>query len=153
MEVPDFRLPDQAGEMHKLSDYRGKWVLVYFYPEDDTPGCTKEACAFRDLSSDFKKQGIIVLGISKDSVRSHKKFAEKYKLNFPILSDQNLEVIKSYDGFGKKKSFGREYMGVYRNSFLINPEGEIAKKYEGVDTLAHASEVLADFNKLNNKSS
>src|SRR5258708_5307841 len=103
MKTYDFNLPDQDGKYHKLSDYKGKWVVLYFYPKDDTPGCTKEACNFRDLFHELQKLGVQILGISKDSTASHKKFAEKYKLNFPILSDETKEIIKKYKAWGMKK--------------------------------------------------
>ena len=142
MKAPNFSLPDETGKIHFLKDYKGKWLLLYFYPKDDTPGCTKEACSFRDMSPDFKKNKIVVLGVSKDSVASHQKFAKKYHLNFPILSDESKEVIKAYKAWGKKKFMGREFEGTLRNSYLINPAGEIVKTYEGVNPLSHAKEVL-----------
>ena len=142
MKAPNFSLPDQTGKIHKLSDYRGKWVLVYFYPKDDTLGCTKEACSFRDMSSDFKKKDIFILGISKDSVESHQKFATKFNLNFPILSDESKEVIKAYNSWGKKKFIGKEFEGTLRNSYLVNPKGEIVKTYERVNPLSHTKKVL-----------
>ena len=142
MKAPNFSLPDQTGKIHKLSDYKGKWVLVYFYPKDDTIGCTKEACSFRDVSSDFKKKDIFILGISKDSVESHQKFASKYNLNFPILSDESKEVIKAYNSWGKKKFIGKEFEGTLRNSYFVNPKGEIVKTYERVNPLSHAKKVL-----------
>lgn len=142
MKAPDFSLADQTGKIHNLSDYRGKWVLVYFYPKDDTPGCTKEACSFRDMSLDFKKKDMVILGISKDNVESHKKFANKFNLNFPILSDESKEVIRAYKAWGKKKFMGREYEGTLRNSYLVNPVGEIVKVFERVNPLSHAKEVL-----------
>ena len=142
MKAPNFSLPDQTGKIHKLSDYKGKWVLVYFYPKDDTIGCTKEACSFRDVSSDFKKKEIFILGISKDSVESHQKFASKYNLNFPILSDESKEVIKAYNSWGKKKFIGKEFEGTLRNSYFVNPKGEIVKTYERVNPLSHAKKVL-----------
>src|SRR6185369_2579565 len=125
MLAPSFALPDQNGKVHKLSDYKGKWLIVYFYPKDDTPGCTKEACAFRDASKDYIKRGVSIVGISKDSVKSHDKFANKFSLNFPLLSDEGLETIKAYGAWGKKKLYGRESHGVFRNTYLINPKGEI----------------------------
>ncbi len=144
MKAPDFTLPDQNGKMHRLTDYKGKWLLVYFYPKDDTPGCIKEACSFRDASEDYKKRGVSVVGISKDSVKSHDKFANKYSLNFTILSDESLETIKAFGAWGKKKLYGREYDGVFRNTYLINPEGEIVKKYEKVHPEVHSEEILED---------
>ncbi len=142
--APDFTLPDQNGKEHSLSDYRGKWVLLYFYPKDDTPGCTKEACALRDNFPDFKKLGIAVLGVSVDSVSRHKKFEEKYKLPFTLLADAEKKVVNLYGVWAKKKFMGKEYDGTLRTSFLINPEGKIAKVYENVKPELHAQEVLAD---------
>lgn len=143
-KVPDFSLPDQAGTMHTLSESKGKWVLVYFYPKDDTPGCTKEACSFRDNFPKFSKMGIQVYGISVDSVKSHKKFVEKFELPFTLLADEKKEVVEAYGVWGKKKFMGREYMGIARSSFLIDPEGKIAKVYENVKPEVHAEEVLED---------
>lgn len=143
-KAPDFSLPDQDGEVHKLSDYRGKWVLLYFYPKDDTPGCTKEACVMRDAMPNFKKLKTVVLGVSVDIVRSHKKFAEKYGLPFTLLADEDKKVVGKYGVWGKKKFMGKEYMGTMRTSFLIDPAGKIKKIYENVDPADHASEVLKD---------
>lgn len=144
IKAPDFTLPDQNGTSHALSDYKGRWVLVYFYPKNDTPGCTKEACGIRDEFPKFKKMHIVVFGISADSVARHKKFAEKYKLPFTLLSDENKEVLQTYGVWGKKKFMGREYMGILRTSFLINPDGCITKIYENVKPDIHAEEVLSD---------
>lgn len=143
-QAPDFTLSDQDGKEHKLSDYRGGWVLLYFYPNDDTPGCTKEACAIRDSFPDFKKLKITVLGVSVNSVKSHKKFADKYKLPFTLLSDESKVVVRKYDVWAKKKFMGKEYMGTLRTSFLVNPSGRIAKIYEKVKPELHADEVLSD---------
>ncbi len=143
-KAPAFSLPDQAGNMHALKDYKGKWVLLYFYPKDDTPGCTTEACTIRDTYSSFEDSDTVVLGVSKDSVESHTKFAKKYKLPFPVLSDESKEVMNAYGVWGKKKFLGREYMGVKRMSFLIDPKGIIAKIYETVKPPKHAGEVLSD---------
>ncbi len=145
--APDFNLPDQDSKIHKLSDYRGQWVLLYFYPKDDTPGCTKEACAIRDNFPDFKKIKVKVLGLSADSVKSHKKFSEKYSLPFTILADEGEEVLKKYGVWAKKKMMGREYYGTLRTSFLIDPKGKIAKIYEKVKPEIHAQEVLEEFRK------
>jgi peroxiredoxin Q/BCP len=142
--APEFSLPDQAGNMHSLTDYRGEWVLLYFYPKDDTTGCTREACALRDDFPDFVKLKARVLGVSVDSVASHKIFAEKYKLPFTILSDENKLVVEQYGVWGKKVFMGREYMGTFRTSFLIKPDGIIAKIYEKVKPEMHAQEVLKD---------
>jgi thioredoxin-dependent peroxiredoxin len=149
-KAPKFRLKDQNDEEHTLSDYLGKWVLLYFYPKDDTPGCTKEACGIRDNFAEYKKAGITVLGVSKDSVKSHKKFEKKYELPFTLLSDENKDVLKKYGVWQKKKMMGKEYMGTVRISFLINPEGKITKIYPKVKPEIHAKEVLADTKNLSN---
>lgn len=143
-KAPEFNLPDEDGKMHGLSDHRGKWLLLYFYPKDDTPGCTKEACLFRDNFPKFSKLNVEVIGISADTVKSHKKFAEKYGLPFTLLSDEKKEVLKKYGVWSKKKIMGKEYMGILRTSFLINPEGKILKIYENVKPDIHAEEVLRD---------
>lgn len=147
-EAPPFTLSDQNGARHALSDYRGHWVLVYFYPKDNTPGCTKEACAIRDSFPDFTKIDAVVLGISVDSTASHLKFAEKFRLPFTLLSDGEKETVKKYGVWGKKKFMGKEYMGTRRMSFLIDPEGKIAKIYEKVKPAGHAAEVLEDLARL-----
>ncbi len=146
--APDFTLVDQRGKSHTLSDYKGGWVLVYFYPKDDTPGCTKEACAIRDNFPAFKKMKALVFGISADSEKSHAKFIEKYDLPFTLLSDPDKKVLKAYGVWAKKKFMGREYMGILRTSFLIHPSGTIAKIYEKVAPETHAGEVLADLKEL-----
>ncbi len=143
-KAPAFSLLDQRGAKHALKDYKGKWVLLYFYPKDDTPGCTKEACTIRDSFGSFENSDTVVLGVSKDSVISHEKFAKKYELPFPILSDESKEVMQAYGVWGKKKFLGREYMGVKRISFLIDPKGVISKIYETVKPPKHAGEVLSD---------
>ncbi len=148
MKAHQFSLPDQNGNVHTLSDYGGKWVILYFYPKDDTPGCTKEACAYRDISSVFQKQNAVILGISKDSVASHKKFTTKYSLPFPLLSDPELTTIKAYGAWGKKKFLGREYEGILRNTYLINPKGEIVKTYEKVDPVKHIDLLLSDLSSM-----
>lgn len=142
--APDFTLFDQDGKEHALSSYRSRWVLIYFYPKDDTPGCTKEACAIRDSFPAFDASKAVVLGISPDSVKSHKKFAEKYELPFRLLADEGHVIADTYGVWGRKKFMGREYDGVMRTSFLINPEGKIAKVYESVKPEQHATEVLKD---------
>lgn len=148
-KAPDFKLPDQNSKIHKLSDYRGQSVLIYFYPKDDTPGCTKEACAIQDNFPNFNKLNTKVFGVSVDSVESHKKFAEKYKLRFVLLSDKDKEVVKKYGVWGKKKMMGKEYFGVKRISFLINQTGKIVKIYENVKPEIHAEEVLKDLENYN----
>jgi peroxiredoxin Q/BCP len=142
--APDFSLPDQDGVIHGLSGYKGKWVLLYFYPKDNTPGCTIEACTIRDQFKDFQKIGAVVLGVSTDSVKSHKKFADGFNVPFTLLADEHKEVVGRYGVFGEKKMMGRTYMGIRRTSFLINPGGKIAKVYERVKPEKHAAEVLGD---------
>jgi len=146
--APDFVLPDQEGKNHRLADYKGKWVLLYFYPKDNTPGCTTEACTLRDAFEELGKKNAVVLGMSADSPKSHKGFMEKHKLPFTLLSDETKGVLKTYGVWAKKKFLGREYMGILRNSFLINPEGRIVKIYEGVKPAKHAEEVLVDLIRL-----
>lgn len=148
MKAKDFILKDQDGKKRSLSDYKGKWVVLYFYPKDNTPGCTKEACAFRDSFHELQRMGIEILGVSKDSVASHKKFADKHNLNFPILSDENKNVIKAYKSWGIKKFMGREFEGTLRNSFLIDPKGNIVKEYKKVNPLTHAAEIISDLKSL-----
>ena len=150
-KAPSFSLLDQEGKKHSLSQYQGKWVLLYFYPKDDTSGCTKEACAIRDEFPAFKKLSCVVLGVSIDAVSSHSKFADKYDLPFTLLADEKKEVVKKYKVWQKKSMYGREYMGTLRTSFLINPKGMIAKVYEKVKPEIHADEVLADLKKLRKK--
>lgn len=148
--APDFTLLDQDGAEHSLSQYRGKWVVVYFYPKDDTPGCTKEACSFRDGREELERHNIVVLGISADSVKRHKKFVEKYGLNFTLLSDPEKEVCKSFGALGSKKFMGREFEGILRNTYLINPDGNIVKEYLGVKPENHAIQILRDAKELQN---
>ena len=148
MKAPQFNLPDQKEKLHSLSDYKGSWLILYFYPKDFTPGCTKEACSFRDTSREFAKKGVKIVGISKDSVSSHKKFAEKYHLTFPILSDPEHRVIEAYGAWGKKNFMGREYLGTTRNTVLINPKGEIVKEYKKVNPMVHSGEILKELDRL-----
>jgi thioredoxin-dependent peroxiredoxin len=145
----DFTLPDQNGQNHSLKDYAGKWLVLYFYPKDDTTGCTTEACSFRDEREVIEEFGHAeVVGVSKDSVKSHKKFEEKYNLNFTLLSDPEHKVIEAYDSWGPKKFAGREYEGTLRNTFIIDPDGTIAKEYLGVDPKKHAVTIIQDLQKL-----
>jgi thioredoxin-dependent peroxiredoxin len=147
-KAPNFSLLDQDGTVHSLSEYNGKWLLIYFYPKDDTPGCTKEACGFRDVAGEYKKKQIEVVGISKDSVESHKKFADKYHLSFTLLSDESKEIINAYGAWGEKKFMGKVFDGVKRISFIIGPDQMIKKEYEKVDVFAHAQEILKDIEAL-----
>jgi peroxiredoxin Q/BCP len=147
-KAPDFTLSDQEGKQHSLSNYKNKWVLLYFYPKDDTTGCTKEACMIRDNLPAFGKMKAEVLGVSIDSEKSHKKFAEKYNLPFTLLADPEKKVVTQYGVFGMKKFMGREYMGTLRTSFLIDPRGTIVKIYEKVKPEIHAEEVIADLKNL-----
>lgn len=144
-KAPDFSLPDADGVTRTLADYKGKWVILYFYPRDNTPGCTKEACTFRDHIQEFTKRGVVIVGVSGDSAASHKKFADKYHLNFTLLSDESLDMIKAYKAWGEKKFMGRTFSGILRMTYLINPKGEIAKVYEKVNPLLHSNEILHDF--------
>ncbi len=148
MKAPMFTLPDFMGTTHSLEDFKGKWVVLYFYPKDNTPGCTKEACGFRDSAPQFAAKNAVILGVSKDSVNSHKKFSDKFSLSFPLLSDESLETIKAYRAWGKKKFMGKEFNGIIRSTVLINPSGEIVKRYEKVDPILHAAEILQDLDAL-----
>ncbi len=141
--APDFSLPDEGGLNRKLSDFRGKDVVLYFYPKDDTPGCTTEACAFRDDYSDYEKASVVILGVSADSPKSHAKFKEKYQLPFPLLSDEAHEVCEQYGVWVQKKMMGREYMGIARTTFLISKDGMIKKVFENVKPTDHSAEILS----------
>lgn len=140
--APNFILPDQDGIERALRDYRGSWILLYFYPKDDTPGCTKEACMIRDVWEGFRALSVVVLGVSVDSSAKHKKFIEKYQLPFTLLSDAEKEVVKLYEVWGEKKFMGRTYMGTRRSSYLIDPKGKIFRVFEKVDPAGHAQEIL-----------
>lgn len=142
--APDFTLQDQNGQSHTLSKEKRKWVLLYFYPKDNTPGCTKQACVLRDADPDFKELNAVIYGISVDSVAAHKKFVEKYGLTFPLLADIDKEVVTKYGVWGPKKFMGHTYEGISRSSYLINPEGIIVKVYEKVKPERHAEDVLND---------
>lgn len=142
IKAPDFELPDQNGEMHKLSDYKGMKVILYFYPKDNTSGCTKQACGFGDRYPQFKEKGAVILGVSKDSVASHKKFEEKYGLPFTLLSDTELKVIKAYDVWKEKKNYGKVTMGVVRTTYLIDENGVIVKAMDKVKAADNPQEML-----------
>ena len=142
--APDFELPDETGEMRKLSDFRGKPVVLYFYPKDDTPGCTTEACNFRDDYSAYEKVGVTILGVSPDSVKSHVKFKEKHGLPFALLSDPEGKVLDLYGVWKKKSLYGRTFMGTERTTFLIDEKGILVKVYRKVKAKGHAQTCLLD---------
>ncbi len=140
--APDFCLPDHSGKEHCLRDYAGKWVVLYFYPKDNTSGCTREAKEFTEMKEEFEKLGAVIIGVSKDSPKSHAKFIEKHNLGILLLSDENHEVIEKYGAWGKKKNYGREYYGTVRSTFLIDPEGKIVKEWRKVRVAGHVEKVL-----------
>ena len=143
-KAPDFTLPDQNGNMHSLSEYRGKKVILYFYPKDNTPGCTKQACGFAERFPQFTEKGAVVLGISKDSVASHKKFEEKYGLPFTLLADPELVAIQAYDVWQEKKNYGKTYMGVVRSTYLIDEKGKIVKAFDKVKAADNPEQMLGE---------
>ena len=143
MPAPDFSLPDETGKLRSLSEFRGRPVVLYFYPKDDTPGCTKEACSFRDDYHVYEQAGVVVLGVSPDSPTSHARFKEKYHLPFTLLSDEDHRVCELYGAWGKKKYMGREYDGVLRTTFLIDEKGIIKRVFPNVKPEGHSAEVLA----------
>lgn len=147
-KAPAFALPDETGAMRALKDYRGTWALLYFYPKDDTPGCTIEACAIRDQFKDFKKIGVQVLGVSPDTVASHKRFKSAYALPFTLLADERKAVVEKYGVWVEKSMYGKKYMGTVRTSFLIDPKGIIRKVYAKVRPESHAREVVTDLKAL-----
>ena len=141
--APDFELLDDTGAPRKLSDFRGRNVVLYFYPKDDTPGCTKEACKFRDDYSAYEKAGVAILGVSPDDVKSHAKFKKKFQIQFPLLADEGHKVCDLYGVWGPKKFMGREYDGVLRTTFLIDESGNIVKVFENVRPAEHSTELLS----------
>ncbi len=148
LKAPEFTLPDQNGQNHSLHKYWGKWLILYFYPKDMTPGCTTEACNFRDDFPNFQKLDVVIFGISKDSVKRHGQFAEKYQLPFTLLSDENGEVCDSYDVWKTKSLYGRSFLGIVRSTYLITPEGKIARVYPKVKVKEHAAELLETLKEL-----
>ncbi len=144
-KAPDFTATNQNGQKVKLSDLKGKRVVLYFYPKDDTPGCTKEACSFRDADDEYTKKGIKVLGVSTDSESSHQKFISKFSLPFDLLADTDKNIVEKYGVWGEKSMYGRKYMGTLRKTFLIDENGKIVKIFDKVKVDEHADEVLAAF--------
>jgi len=140
--APDFALPDQNGAQHRLSDYRGQRVILYFYPKDNTAGCTKQACNFRELYPQFREKGAVILGVSKDSVASHKRFEEKFSLPFTLLSDEDKTVIQAYDVWKEKKNYGKVTMGVVRTTYLIDENGMIVRAFEKVKAADNPGQML-----------
>ena len=143
-KAPEFSLPDQNGNVHTLEEYRGKKVILYFYPKDNTPGCSKQACGFGELYPQFVEKGAVVLGVSKDSVASHKRFEEKYGLPFTLLSDPELSCIQAYDVWKEKKMYGKVSMGVVRTTYLINENGIIEKAYDKVKAVDNPAQMLGE---------
>lgn len=146
--APAFSLSDHEGTIRSLSDFRGSWTVVYFYPKDDTPGCTTEACAFRDAYDELKEEGIVVVGISPDSVESHAAFAAKHRLPFTLLADPAKNVLQAYGAWGERSMYGKKYMGVLRSSVLVDPKGIIAKTYPKASPAEHAQQILDDVRAL-----
>ncbi|NER84170.1 MAG: thioredoxin-dependent thiol peroxidase [Leptolyngbya sp. SIO1D8] len=146
--APPFELPDAEGKIFHLSDLQGQWIVLYFYPRDNTPGCIKEACGFRDAYAEYQNQDVVVLGVSTDDAKSHRKFATKHNLPFPLLIDTDGAIATTYGSYGLKKFMGKEYMGITRSTFIIAPDGKLAKIYPKVKPEPHAQEVLADLAEL-----
>jgi peroxiredoxin Q/BCP len=147
-KAPAFQLKDQSGKTHRLSDYSGRPLVVYFYPKDDTPGCTREACDFRDHRTKFAGKKAAVVGVSVLDEKSKARFATKYDLTFPLLADPDHEVIDKYGAWQEKSMYGRKYMGVARITYLIGPDGRVIKRWDGVKVDGHASEVLKETERL-----
>ncbi|GKS59695.1 peroxiredoxin [Nitrospira sp.] len=148
-KAPPFTLEGNDGQEHSLADYKGKTVVMYFYPKDNTPGCTKEACGFRDLNAKMKKSDVVVLGVSKDSISSHNGFAEKYKLPFVLLSDPDAAMMKKYGAFGKKVMYGKEVQGTIRSTVIIGPKGDVLKQWRTVKKAELHPEEVWEFLKSN----
>ena len=145
-KAPEFTLNDQDGNSVSLKDFKGSKVVLFFYPKDNTPGCTKEACSFRDNMPALKDKGVVVLGVSIDDEKSHQKFIAKQDLNFPLLADTEKQVVEAYGVWGEKSMYGRKYMGTFRKTFLIDEEGVIARVYDKVKVATHAEDIISDWN-------
>jgi peroxiredoxin Q/BCP len=146
--APSFTLPDETGTHRSLEEFQGQFVVLYFYPKDDTPGCTKEACMIKEVYDEFSALGVVVLGVSKDSPESHQQFKTKHELPFTLLSDESGEMIESYEAWGEKSMFGNKYQGILRVTYLIDPAGQIVKVYPKVSPAKHALELLKDLKEL-----
>lgn len=144
-KAPDFTVKDQDGNTVKLKDFRGKKVVLYFYPKDDTPGCTKQACSLRDSDAVFREKGITVLGVSTDDEKSHQKFIEKYSLPFTLLADTDKKIVNDYGVYGEKSMYGKKYLGIFRKTFLIDEKGKIVKIFDKPNVSEHADEILKNF--------
>jgi peroxiredoxin Q/BCP len=141
-KAPDFKGKNQNGETISLKDFKGKKVILYFYPKDDTPGCTAESCNLRDNYADLKKKGYEIIGVSADDEKSHKKFADKYALPFSLIADTEKEILQAYDAWGEKSMYGKKYMGILRKTYVIDEKGKIEKIFDKVDTKNHAEQIL-----------
>lgn len=146
--APDFKLLDQTGKTHSLKDFRGRWVVIYFYPKDDTTGCTAEACQFRDGYAELQRRNVILLGVSPNNEKSHAKFAAKYSLPFPLLADTEKSMVGSYGVWKEKSMYGRKYLGVERTTYLIDPKGKVAHRWEKVKVTGHDADVMAKLDEL-----
>lgn len=147
-KAPAFTLIDQHGQKQSLAEAKGRWVVLYFYPKDNTPGCTKEACQFRDRSDELTDRGVIVLGVSPDDQASHKKFNDKHKLNFPLLVDEDARLCKKYGVWQEKSMYGRKFMGVVRTTYLIDPRGRVAHRFDKVKVANHVDQVIKTLDEL-----
>lgn len=147
-KAPAFALKDEKEQVHRLSEYVGQWVVIYFYPKDDTPGCTKEACAISEVYDEFKRMGVVVLGISKDSPASHALFKKKFKLPFLLLSDESTKVIQKYGAWQERSMYGRKFMGTARITYIIDPKGRVVKMYAKVSPATHALQLIKELKSL-----
>jgi len=147
-EAPDFEAPIQAGDTLRLSDYRGQWVALYFYPKDGTPGCTKQACNLRDGEAQLQQEGIVVIGVSEDDVSSHEQFADEHDLPFPLVADPDHEVLNAYGVYGERTMYGNTFMGTKRTTYLIDPDGVVRHVFKRPKTDDHTTEILSKFEVL-----